>query len=274
MASADRITSTKNPLVRRFRGAAMGEQPDVLVADGAHLAEEALAAGLTPLEFAWSDKLLQRDGKRLLSRLRSTPATEHPCSDQVVERLSHLKSHQGVVLMVRRPRIRLEDLAQAETETEKPLVVVAAGVQDPGNLGALIRCAEAAGASGFLALAGSASPYRDKAVRGSMGSVFRLPCVAGVSIDSAVAFLENSRLQVVVADQGAAGGKSPWDAELTIPTAVVLGSEGGGVPAPLRKIAAVTVRIPIADPVDSLNVAVAAGVLLFEAQRQRSLRPS
>jgi len=266
MGSTDRITSTKNPLVRRFRAAATGEQAGRLVADGFHLAQEALAADLVPVEFAWSEKLLQRDGEGLLARLRRTPATEHACSDQVVERLSHLKTHQGVVLMVRQPQVELEDLAQGE----RPLVVVAAGVQDPGNLGALIRCAEAAGASGFLALAGSASPYRDKAVRGSMGSVFRLPCVAGVGIDVAVTFLEKSGLQVVVADQGAGVGKSLWDADLTGPTVVVLGSEGGGVPAPLRKIAAVTVRIPIADPVDSLNVAVAAGVLLFEARRQRS----
>ena len=273
MGSADRITSTKNPLVRRFRAAALGEQAGVLVADGFRLAQEALAAGLAPVEFAWSDKLLQRDGgKALLARLQRTPATEHSCSDQVVERLSHLKTHQGVVVMVRQPQVRLEDLAQGETET--PLVVVAAGVQDPGNLGALIRCAEAAGASGFLALAGGADPYRDKAVRGSMGSVFRLPCVANVSIEAAVAFLQETGLQVVVADQGAAAGKSFWDAELTGPTALVLGSEGGGVPAALSKIAAVTVRIPITDPVDSLNVAVAAGVLLFEARRQRQLKSS
>ena len=267
MGSADRITSTKNPLVRRFRAAAQGERLGVLVADGFRLAQEALTAGLAPMEFVWSKKLLQRDGgEELLARLRRTPATEHSCSDQVVERLSHLKTHQGVVVMVRRPRVELGGLARGQT----PLLVVAAGVQDPGNLGALIRSAEAAGATGFLALAGGANPYRDKAVRGSMGSVFRLPCVADVSIEAAVAFLKESRLQVVVADQSGGVGKSFWDAELTGPTALVLGSEGGGVPRALRHIAAVTVRIPITDPVDSLNVAVAAGVLLFEARRQRS----
>lgn len=265
MAPADRITSTKNPLVRRFRGAAMGEQPGVLVADGFRLAEEALAAGLAPVEFAWSEKLLQRDdGEELLARLRQTPAAEHACSDQVIERLSHLKTHQGVVLVVRQPEVDLPDLVQGKA----PLIVVAAGIQDPGNLGALIRCAEAAGANGLMALAGSANPFRDKAVRGSMGSVFRLPCVADVGIEAAVEFLRNSNLQVVVADQHL-DGKPFWDTKLTGPTALVLGSEGGGVPPTLRRIAAATVKIPIARSVDSLNVAVAAGILLFEARRQR-----
>lgn len=266
MVPADRITSTKNPLVRRFRGAALGEQPGLMVADGFRLAQEALAAGLAPVEFAWSEKLLQRDGgEDLLARLRDTEATEHACSDQVIERLSHLKTPQGLAVMVKQPRVEPRDLVQGKT----PLVVVAAGIQDPGNLGALIRCAEAAGASGLMALAGSANPYRDKAVRGSMGSVFRLPCVADVSIDATVDFLEESGLQVVVADQRDRGGKPPWDTKLTGPTALVLGSEGTGVPQALRKIANVTVKIPIAKTVDSLNVAVAAGVLLFEARRQR-----
>lgn len=266
MASADRITSTKNPLVRRFRAAAEGQQAGVLVADGFRLAEEALAADLSPVEFVWSDKLLERDGgEQLLARLRRTSATEHACSDKVVERLSHLKTHQGVVLMVRRPKFDVGDLLQGKA----PLVVVAAGIQDPGNLGALIRCAEAAEVSGFLALAGGADPYRDKAVRGSMGSVFRLPCLCEMSIGAAVEFLNESGLQVMVADQGAESGKPFWEADLSGPTAIVLGSEGGGVPRALRRIAAVTVRVPIAKPVDSLNVAVAAGVLLFEARRQR-----
>jgi TrmH family RNA methyltransferase len=188
----------------------------------------------------------------------------------VVQRLSHLRTHQGVVVMARQPGFQLRDLVRG-TQGKAPLLVLAAGVQDPGNLGALIRCAEAAGASGLLALAGGANPYRDKAVRGSMGSVFRLPCVAEVILETALEFLEDNRLLVVVADQSAPAGSSRpfWEADLTGPTALVLGSEGSGVPAALRRIAKARVRIPIARPVDSLNVAVAAGVLLFEARRQR-----
>ncbi len=271
MAPADRITSTKNPLVRRFRAAAEGRQRGLLVADGFHLAEEALAAGLVPVEFAWSEKLVRRQGgEALLARLRHSEAVEHPCSDQVVQRLSHLQTHQGVVVMARQPRFELGDLVQG-VQGDAPLLVIAAGIQDPGNLGALVRCAEAAGAMGLLALAGGANPYRDKAVRGSMGSVFRLPCAVEITLETTVEFLEKHLLQVVVADQAAPAGTAQpfWEADLTGPTALVLGSEGGGVPAALHRVAAATVRIPIARPVESLNVAVAAGILLFEARRQR-----
>ena len=264
MGSPHKVTSTKNPLVRRFRAAAQGEEIGVVVADGFRLAQEALAAGLTPVEFAWSPKLLERPGgEELLARLRRTRATEQSCSDQVVARLSHLNTHQGVAVVVRRPRTQLEDLVSQEVA----LVVVAAQVQDPGNLGALIRTAEAAGATGFLAVEGSADPYRDKAVRGAMGSVFRLPCVAGVSVEAAVAFLGGSDVRVVVAERDT--GEMFWDTDLCGPVALVMGNESGGVPAAFGDIAAARVRIPIQSPVDSLNVAVAAGVLLFEARRQR-----
>jgi TrmH family RNA methyltransferase len=265
MGSPDRVTSTKNPLVRRFRAAAQGEDPRVVVADGLRLAQEALAAGLKPLEFAWSAKLQQRpDGEELLARLQHTGATGQPCSDHVLERVSHLNTHQGIVVVAQRPRIRLEDLVAEEA----PLLVVAAKVQDPGNLGALVRTAEAAGATGLLALTGSANPYRDKAVRGSMGSVFRLPTVAGVSIEAAVALLGQSNVRVVVAERNT--GKMFWDTDLTGPVALIMGNEGGGVPSAFADIAAARVTVPIQGAVDSLNVAVAAGVLLFEARRQRS----
>lgn len=161
---------------------------------------------------------------------------------------------------MRRPAYQPEQLRGG-----RALIVVAAGIKDPGNLGAVIRTAEAAGATGVICLAGGADPFRDKALRGASGSTFRLPVIAGVSEAEALALLEG--LHVVVAETG--GEIDCWKADFGKPGALVIGNEGHGVPDAFRSVAAQRVRIPIAASVESLNVAVAAGVLLFEARRQR-----
>ena len=132
----------------------------------------------------------------------------------------------------------------------------------------MIRAAEAAGASGCLTLQGGADPFRDKAVRGSMGSIFRLPVRHGLDAAQAVEFARRNRLDVVVAD---GGGTQPHTmVDLRRPLLLVVGAEAAGVGPEWLSAADEHVRIPLRPPVESLNVAVAAGVLLFEAQRQRS----
>jgi TrmH family RNA methyltransferase len=141
-------------------------------------------------------------------------------------------------------------------------------VRDPGNLGSLLRTAEAAGATGVVSLRGGADPFRDKALRGSMGSVFRLPVLHGLDAAAVIAFARRHRLQLVIADGG--GDRVHTQADLRKPLALVVGAEAAGVPPELLAAADARVRIPLRAPVESLNVAVAAGVLLFEAQRQRA----
>jgi TrmH family RNA methyltransferase len=151
-----------------------------------------------------------------------------------------------------------------------PLVIVAAGIQDPGNLGALLRSAEAAGATGAYLTDGAADPFSWKALRGSMGSVFRLPHRRRIGTVEALARLRERGVRTVAADPGAA--KAYHDADLRGPLAFLLGPEGSGLPATLAAQADLAVAIPMAPRVESLNVGVAAGVLLFEAARQRRAR--
>ncbi|MCA8957034.1 MAG: RNA methyltransferase [Planctomycetes bacterium] len=263
------IRSAQNPLIRRFRAARNGEQPECMVAEGVRLVAEALAAAVQPIEIAWSPRLAGRPGgAELLERLKCLPDAERvlrTCSDDVLHRLSGLESHQGVAAILRRPLLELDALLGPAGAV--PLVVVAAGVRDPGNLGALARSAEAAGATGLLSMVGSAEPFRDKALRGSAGSVFRLPCVARVTDHDALAWMRRNDLQILATD--ASASSSCWDVDLRRPTALLFGAEGEGVPGPLRSAAVATVAIPLSRTVESLNVAVAAGVLLFEARRQR-----
>jgi TrmH family RNA methyltransferase len=233
-----------------------------MLAEGVRLVAEALDAGLEVIEAAVSPKLTDRT---LRDRLQQRAQTFLDCSDEVLARLSALDTPQGVAVLLARPRP--DERALLGTELA-PMVVVAAGVRDPGNLGSLLRTAEAAGATGVLTMQGGADPFRDKAVRGSMGSVFRLPVLHGMDAPAILAFVQRHRLQLVVADGG--GERAHTQVDLKKPLALVVGAEAAGVPPALAAAATVRTRIPLRAPVESLNVAVAAGILLFEAQRQRS----
>jgi TrmH family RNA methyltransferase len=257
------VTSAKNPAVQRFRAAAAGELDGVMLAEGVRLVGEAIAAGMEVVEAAVSPRL--QDAK-LRTKLQASAGAFLECTDDVLARLSALETPQGVAVLLRRPRVEERDLL-GRGAGAVPFVLAAAGVRDPGNLGSLVRTAEAAGATGCVTLRGGADPFRDKAVRGSMGSLFRLPVVHGLDVAELVAFARRHALQIVVAD--GAGERAHTKADLTRPLLLVVGAEADGVPRALADAADVRVRIPLQSPVESLNVAVAAGVLAFEARRQR-----
>ena len=256
------LTSAKNPAVQRFREAAAGRLEGLMIAEGVRLAWDAVRAGAEVVEAAVSPRLGDID---LRDALAERADSFLDVSDALLERLSALDTHQGVAAILRRPA--WDDAALLGDELA-PLVVAAAGLRDPGNVGAVIRTAEAAGATGCLTLRGGADPFRDKAVRGSMGSIFRLPVRHGLEVADAMAFARRQRLQVVVADGG--GGVPHTRVDLRRPTLLVIGAEASGVESAWIEAADEHVRIPLQVPVESLNAAVAAGVLLFEAQRQRA----
>jgi RNA methyltransferase, TrmH family len=173
------------------------------------------------------------------------------------------ESPQGIAALVRPKAFLLEDALRGEP----PLVVVAAGLQDPGNLGTLIRSAEAFGSGGVVLLPGTVSPWNPKAMRASSGSVFRLPVVAA-SEDELFTRLRAMNIPALaaVADEGISATK----ADLAKSTALLLGNEGRGLSAELLAQASAHITIPCPGPVESLNAAVAGSILLYEAARQRS----
>lgn len=254
------VSSAKNPAVQRFRDAATGAG-EAILAEGVRLVREAIDAGLQVIEAAVSPRLAD---PRLRDALAERADSFLECSDAMLARLSALDTPQSVAVRLARPRYEDGDLLGEELV---PLVVAAAGLRDPGNLGAVMRTAEAAGATGCLTIRGGADPFRDKAVRGSMGSVFRLPVRHGLDDSEAIAFAKHHRLQIVVADGG--GSCTHSEADLSKPMMLVVGAEAAGVSPQWLQAADQHVHVPLCPPVESLNVAVAAGVLLFEAQRQR-----
>ena len=260
------LTSPKNPVVLRVKDAASGELPGEMVVEGNRLVEDVLAAGL-PIRIAcFSDKLTKaKNGFDLRRRLEQQADEVYACDDAVLERMSTLTTHQGVLCVVQRPE--WDDADLLGDEPGRALVVAAAGVRDPGNLGAMLRATEAAHGTGFLALKGGADPFRDKAARGSAGSVLRLPTQYGLSPTQVADFAKAQGLTLVAAD--GSGDTDYLDHDWTRPTLIALGNEGAGLPDELLSRCDAVVRIPIAPDVESLNVAVAAGVLLYEARRQR-----
>jgi len=263
------VTSRHNPLVKRFRDLARSRRPDqrTLLLEGAHLVGEALGARL-PIacaafsESAWSDAA----NADLVRRLATSGTDLVRVSDAVLNALSPVRSPSGVVAICEREPTSLE----AALERAPQLVFIAVDLQDPGNAGALVRAAEAAGATSVVFCGTSADPFGWKALRGSMGSALRLPVVARGEPVRAVETARRLGVRIVAA--APRGGASLYDTDLTGPVAILFGAEGPGLAPSVLVRSDTVLSIPMRAPVESLNVAVAAAVVGYEAFRQRAVR--
>lgn len=262
----ERITSRQNPIVARFRALARGVERtagsravDVLL-DGAHLLEEALAARAEIEIAAFSDRE-PTDG--LARAVTSAGGRTIVVADQVLAAMSPVRQHTGVVAIAKARAANVDELFAPSPA----LVVALAGVQDPGNVGTIVRTAAAFGATGVAATDDSADPFGWKALRGAMGGTFRVPVVPHAALDDVVAQARESGCRVIAAVPR--GGAPLTDADLRRPSAILLGAEGTGLDERLAASADERVTIPMAGTVESLNVAATAAILLYEAARQR-----
>ena len=263
MITRDIITSRANPFVKRLRALVDDSaRSGLAVLEGAKLVGEALAAGLEIVECAATPDTADGAQAALVARIAEGGATVRLLTPAVLAAVSPAETAQGLLAVARRPAFDEERIFRGT-----PLIVAGVAIQNPGNAGALLRAAEAAGATGAFFTAGSADTMSWKALRGSMGSAFRVPHVTGIAVGDLMSRLEARGVRAIAA---AAAGGDPYDAmDFTGPVAFLLGNEGAGLPEELARGAGRRVAIPMAGAVESLNVAVAAGVLLFEAARQR-----
>ena len=266
MAKVEVLTSSANPMLKDVRRAILRgglTEDGYLVAETFHLLEEALRSDreVKVVLAAAKVRAAVEAHVRRLSGVRFAVV-----DDGLFLKLAATESSQGVIALVRPPEWTIEQLFRGRS-----LVVVLDGLQDPGNAGAIARCAEAFGATGLLFTKGAVSPYNPKALRAAAGSLFRIPFVHGVDPTLARAALRQNKLDVYAAAPYAPGRKTPADADLTRKCAFVIGSESHGVSVPLRT-GAFDLSVPTIG-VESLNAAVAAGILLYEARRQRVLKP-
>src|SRR5579885_1691619 len=260
------ITSRKNPHARLARDVRDGREKGLVFVEGVRLCEEALRAGVGFESALFTPSLAEDErGARLGAALREACARVLTVEEGVLESVSDTKSSQGVVAVAKRPRTGAEVIERAGGT---PLVVVMHRVNNPSNAGAMLRVAEAAGAGAVITTRGSTDLLSPKSLRGSMGSAFRLPLWTGATFEEALGWCRARGIKSVTADAEAAAAHTEIDWKL--PRAVIVGPEAGGLAEAEVRAADECVRIPMRAPVESLNVAVALGVILYEAARQRA----
>jgi TrmH family RNA methyltransferase len=256
----ERISSRQNAIVKRFRELRDGRIDGGSLLDGAHLLEEALGSGVAIEVAAFSDRLA---GTALAARAEASGIHTVAVSPQVLSAISPVRQPSGVAAIARVPCASLE----GALEGEPPLVVILHDVQDPGNVGTTIRTADACGATGVITTPGTADPLGWKSLRASMGSAFRVPIAAKVPAPDVESALRARGIPMFATVPD--GGTPLPDADLTGAVAILAGSEGSGLPADLAGRSAVRLTIPMRPGVESLNVAIAASLILYEAARQR-----
>lgn len=264
----EQISSRRNPLVDTFRDTARGGPGSLdMLLEGEHLVREAVESAMALSVLAVTSRWSQAPATHaLIAGLSARGTRVVEVAETVMHAASPARTPSGMLAIARRPHASLEALLAAADA----LTLIACGVQDPGNLGAILRAAEAGGATGIIVTGDGADPYGWKAVRGSMGSAFRMPVATVRDTASVVTAARAARLAAVALEPRA--GVSLYDADLRQPCAILLGGEGGGLTPDLIEGADVRVSIPMRLPVESLNVAVAAALVVYEAARQRTVR--
>ena len=262
------ITSLQNPRVReavRLRDRRHREKQGRILIDGARELRRAIAAGVKLVETFVCEPLCQGDDARhVLASLPECGGESFEVSPAVFEKLAFGQRTEGVLGVAETPRPTLESLM---ISSPMPLIAVLEGVEKPGNVGAVLRSADAAGVSAVLVADPKTDLYNPNAIRASLGTIFTTP-VRAAGGDETLAWLRRRKMQIVAAR---VDGSVPYtEADYRVPTAIVLGSEATGLTPLWTGDDIRAVRLPMLGRADSLNISVTAAVLFYEALRQRT----
>jgi RNA methyltransferase, TrmH family len=284
--SEERITSRENKWLKIFRAALRGTGPaegEAIGVEGPKLVEDALRAGLRAEALLVSEAGEASDLERIL-RAASESEAGIPRSrvmrttDKLFASVAGTETPQGVAALFLQPAWEFDDVmrgaaaADGALRGDAALVVVMAAVQDPGNVGTIVRSAEAFGATGVVTTRGSADPWSPKALRASAGSGLRFPVLRGMAIPVLLAQLRVAGVKIVAASShwpAARGAAADAVADLRSPVAIFIGNEGAGLAREIENVADARISIPMRGGVESLNAGVAASVVLYEAAQQR-----
>ncbi|MBA3713216.1 MAG: RNA methyltransferase [Pyrinomonadaceae bacterium] len=291
MIQSETINSRDNSLLKRARAARDGRESELIFLEGLRLCEEAVRVSSLTIDAVLFTKKLFDDerGRDLLAAFERAHRRAAQVDEKLFASLSDTKTPQGIIVLAERPRTDRETFARrieveprpivathqtvgphetdAAREASAPLLVIMHRINNPANAGAMLRVAEASGATGVITIAGSTDCFSPKALRGAMGSTLRLPLWTDVDFADALAWCAARNIGTVGTDVRA--GQTHTGIDWTTPRAIILGEEGRGLTTDEAGATDQRIKIPMRAPVESLNVAVALGVILYEAARQR-----
>ena len=261
MDDGERINSRDNRRLVALRKVRDGKDPFLMFIEGVRLCEEALRSGFDIEQCYVSDNFR---GWERFPELRSRSVT---VAEKLFSSIADTDNSQGIILTAKRPSAGLDEIkARIGRESSIPITIFLSEVNNPANLGAVMRTAEAAGAAGIITSPASADAFSPKALRSSMGSAFRLPVAENVGLDVALHWARQYQLSTIAID--IEGEHSYTETDWNKPVLLVFGSEAHGLTSEELALVDEKVVIPMDANVESLNLAVSAGVILFEARRQ------
>lgn len=256
------ITSPANERLKHARRVRDGREEELIFVEGERLIEECLQSTLA-VEACFHSPELSPRARTILAELTERGCPTFATADAVLATISDTVNTQGLIVIANRPTATLDQVLSSSR-----LIVCLDAVQDPGNFGTILRTAEAAGAKGVISLEGSVDAFAPKTLRSAMGSAFRLPIATDVGVEELLAKTSAASLKIVAttADGETVYSNFNWQQ----PTVIILGNEANGIRQNLLERCDARISIPLCSPVESLNVAAAAAVVLFEAARQKS----
>jgi TrmH family RNA methyltransferase len=265
------ITSLQNPRIKqaiKLRDRHGRDDQQRIIIDGRREIERALAAGVQLTELFIEADVLPPDLERKLVRAtRDCNGDVLDVSPPVMQKLAFGERHEGIVATAKTPHSNLTTLATLLAKrSTPPLLAIVEGLEKPGNLGAILRTADAAGVAGLIVCAGKTDLYNPNSIRASLGAIFTVP-IAAASRAETIAFLRQHQLKIFAARVDGAVDYTAVD--YRSPCAIVLGSEAEGLTRDWHAVDVQAIRLPMHGKVDSLNVSVTAAVLFYEALRQR-----
>ena len=265
------ITSTKNPKIKRLldlqQKSSERRERGLFVVEGQRELQHCLSAGFLPDSVFYCPTLMSPDNDGILSTISKV----HPrcrlfeVTESVYSKVAYRGSTEGVIAELHTRDLSLRDLVLPET----PLIVVLESVEKPGNLGAVLRSADASSADAVIVCDPLTDLYNPNLIRSSVGAIFTVPMVACTSAEC-IKFLKDKGFQILTAQLQ--DSRLYYDTDMATATAIVMGTESTGLTDQWREAADAHIRIPMLGRLDSLNVSVSAAVLMFEAVRQRQLR--
>ena len=265
MKEFDKINSRDNSRLVSVRKIRDGKVTTSIFVEGRRLAEEALRSSLELEECFVSDAF---DGEDLIDAISERGATVLYVAERLFASISDTKTPQGIVLTAKRPTTGRHDIESRLGSTALPLVVYLKEINNPSNLGAVLRTTEAAGIAGLVVSTNSADSFSPKAIRASMGAVFRMPVWENAEFEEVIAWATAANCRTTASDISARGSYTQID--WTSARLLIVGSEAHGLSSDELDSVADKILIPMENGVESLNLAVATGIILFEAKRQNT----